>query len=219
MKALTKVIARSMLGKRRAPPYALRKTSLPSFVFRLEGFLLNFDRELFPRGLCRVVERQQQERSIAHRQRDVYETHKHRTYALAYYMTGCELEAEAVTQGAFVRAFQAVEEPDGACVDCAMVQELRERMPLDEQAAPVTASAGDTLSGRNVKRTDMEEALGELPPNERMVFLLRDVEGYDADRVAALLQVSRQQVERTLFSARLRMRRTLASLERPAAAA
>ncbi len=180
---------------------------------------MNFERELFPRGLCRVVERQQQERSVAHRQRDVYETHKHRTYAVAFYMTGCELEAEVVTQGAFVRAFQQVEEPDGACVDCAMVEELRERMPLDEQATPAIPVPGETLSGRNVKRTDMEEALRELPSNERMVFLLRDVEGYDADRVAALLEVSRQQVERTLFSARIRMRSTLAATERPAAAA
>lgn len=180
---------------------------------------MNFERELFPRGLCRVVERQQAERSIDHRQRDVYETHKHHTYAVAFYMTGCELEAEAVTQGAFVRAFRRVDEPDGACVDCAMVEELRERMPLDEQATPATATPGESLSGRNVKRTDMEEALRELPPNERMVFLLRDVEGYDADRVAALLEVSRQQVERTLFSARIRMRSALAAMERQAAAA
>jgi RNA polymerase sigma factor (sigma-70 family) len=65
----------------------------------------------------------------------------------------------------------------------------------------------------------MEEALRELPANERMVFLLRDVEGYDADRVAGLLEVSRQQIERTLFSARIRMRTALARLQRPAAAA
>jgi RNA polymerase sigma-70 factor (ECF subfamily) len=65
----------------------------------------------------------------------------------------------------------------------------------------------------------MEEALKELPPNERMVFLLRDVEGYDADRVAALLEVPRQQVERTLFSARIRIRTALAAMKRPAAAA
>ena len=64
-----------------------------------------------------------------------------------------------------------------------------------------------------------EEALKELPPNERMVFLLRDVEGYDAERVAALLNIPRQQVERTLFSARIRMRTTLATMQRPAAAA
>ena len=159
------------------------------------------------------------ERSLEHRQRDVYETHKHRAYAVAYYMVGNEMEADEVTQDTFVRAFRQAEEPDGRCVDCALVNELRERMPLDEQVAPAESVPGQTLSGRNVKRTEMEEALRELPPNERMIFLLRDVEGYDADRVATLLEIPRQQVERTLLSARIRMRTTLARMQRPAAAA
>lgn len=159
------------------------------------------------------------ERSLEHRQRDIYETHKHRAYAVAYYMVGNEMEAEVVTQDTFVRAFRRAEEPDGRCVDCSLVDELRQRMPLDEQAAPAEAAPGQTLGNRNVKRTEMEEALKDLPPNERMVFLLRDVEGYDADRVAALLEISRQQVERTLLSARIRMRTALAAMNRPAAAA
>lgn len=159
------------------------------------------------------------ERSLEHRQRDIYETHKHRAYAIAYYMVGNEIEAEEVTQDTFVRAFRQAEEPDGRCVDCSLVNELRERMPLDEQAAPAEAVPDLALGGRNIKRTEMEEALKDLPPNERIVFLLRDVEGYDAERVATLLEITRQQVERTLFSARLRLRTTLANLQRPAAAA
>lgn len=180
---------------------------------------MNFDEEFSPHRSCRVVQCQIAERSLEHRQRDVYETHKHRAYAVAYYMMGNEIEADEVTQSAFIRAFRQAEEPDGNCVDCSLVSELRERMPVDEQAAPAEAESGLTLGGRNIKRTDMEEALRELPANERMVFLLRDVEGYDADRVAALLDVPRQQVERTLFSARIRMRSELARLQRPAAAA
>jgi RNA polymerase sigma-70 factor (ECF subfamily) len=134
-------------------------------------------------------------------------------------MVGDEIEAEEVTRDTFVRAFRQAEEPDGRCVDCSLVNELRERMPLDEQAPPAEAVSSLTLGGRNIKRTEMEEALKELPPNERMVFLLRDVEGYDAERVAALLDIPRQQVERTLLSARIRMRTTLAARQRPAAAA
>jgi RNA polymerase sigma-70 factor (ECF subfamily) len=180
---------------------------------------LNFEKDFSPLGSCRVVQCQMSERSLEHRQRDVYETHKHRAYAVAYYMVGNEIEAEEVTQDAFVEAFRRAEEPDGRCIDCSLVNELRQRMPLDEQPAPAEAVPGQTLSGRNVKRTEMEEALKELPPNERMVFLLRDVEGYDADRVAALLEIPRQQVERTLFSARIRIRTSLAAMQRPAAAA
>jgi RNA polymerase sigma-70 factor (ECF subfamily) len=186
----------------------------------IEGMpVLNFEQDFSPQGSCRIVQCQMSERSLEHRQRDVYETHKHRAYAVAYYMVGNEIEAEEVTQDTFVRAFRQAEEPDGRCVDCALVNELRERLPLDEQAVPAESLPGQTLSGRNVKRTEMEEALRELPPNERMIFLLRDVEGYDADRVATLLEIPRQQVERTLLSARIRMRTTLARMQRPAAAA
>jgi RNA polymerase sigma-70 factor (ECF subfamily) len=186
----------------------------------IEGMpVLNFEQDFSPQGSCRIVQCQMSERSLEHRQRDVYETHKHRAYAVAYYMVGNEIEAEEVTQDTFVRAFRQAEEPDGRCVDCALVNELRERLPLDEQAVPAESIPGQTLSGRNVKRTEMEEALRELPPNERMIFLLRDVEGYDADRVATLLEIPRQQVERTLLSARIRMRTTLARMQRPAAAA
>jgi RNA polymerase sigma-70 factor, ECF subfamily len=180
---------------------------------------LNFERDVFSQGSCRIVQRQVSERSLEHRQQDVYETHKHRAYAVAYYMVGNELEAEEVTHDTFVRAFGQAEEPDGRCVDCALVDELRERLPLDEQAEPAEPSQSPSLGKRNVKRTDMEEAVRELPANERMVFLLRDVEGYDADRVAELLQITRQQVERTLFSARIRLRTILASLQRHAEAA
>ena len=185
----------------------------------VRGVLLNFENEFSPQSSCRVVQCQMTERSLEHRQRDIYETHKHRAYAVAYYMVGNEIEADEVTQDTFIRAFRQAEEPDGHCVDCSLVSELRERMPLDQQTPPAQAEPGLTIAGRNVKRTDMEEALRELPPNERVVFLLRDVEGYDPDRVAALLEIPRQQVERTLFSARIRMRAALARQQRPAAAA
>src|SRR5258708_36507910 len=156
------------------------------------------------------------ERSLEHRQRDIYETHKHRAYAVAYYMVGNEKQAEGVGQGTFVRAFRQAEEPDGRCVDCALVNELRERMPLDEQAVPAEPVPGQTLSGRNIKRTELEEAVKDLPPNERLVFLLPAVEGYASDRVAALLPIPRQQVEPALFPPRLPLPHTLPKLQRPA---
>jgi RNA polymerase sigma-70 factor (ECF subfamily) len=176
--------------------------------------LFNLERELSPGSTPRIVDQQSQERSLEQRQRDVYETHRHRTFAVAYYMTGSEIEAEEVLTDTFVRAFdqaaQRQQDPDGKGVDTAMVDELRQRMPIDAVAEPVTASPAEGLAGRNVRRTDLEEALQELPPNERIVFLLRDVEGYNADRVAELIEIPRQQVERTLMAARLRMRSVLA---------
>ncbi len=171
--------------------------------------MFEFERKFSLSETSRMVEQQGQERTLEQRQRDVYETHRHRTFAVAFYMTGNEIEAEEVLEETFVRAFGTQQEPNGQQVDTAMVDELRERLPIDEEAeapAPSTLSLG----GRNVKRTDLEEAVKDLPANERLVFLLRDVEGYSPDKVAELLKSTRQQVERTVFAARMRLRTILA---------
>ncbi len=171
--------------------------------------MFDLEKELSPGRSARIVEQQSQQRSLEQRQRDVYETHRHRTFAVAFYMTGNEIEAEEVLTDTFARAFEKHEEPDARGVDTAMVDELRQRLPIDEIVAPVESVSSPGLGGRNVKRTELEEALKQLPPNERIVFLLRDVEGYPAEKVAELLEVPRQQVERTLLCARIRLRNVL----------
>ena len=171
--------------------------------------MFDFEAE-FSGNKTRVVEQQGQERTLEQRQRDVFETHRHRTFAVAFYMTGNEIAAEEMLEDTFVRAFERTEEPNGMQVDTAMVDELRERLPIDEEAAAPEMTTLSGLGGRNIKRTELEEALKDLPANERLTFLLRDVEGYPAEKVAELLEVPRQQIERTLITARIRLRNVLA---------
>ncbi|HEX5234875.1 MAG TPA: sigma-70 family RNA polymerase sigma factor [Silvibacterium sp.] len=168
-------------------------------------------------GSPRIVALRQAKQSAEARQRDLYDSHRHRTFALAYYMTGNELEAEQILTSTFVEALSAVEEPTRDDVDSALLQQLRQRFPLRPETStalsPVSAdsaaSSGE-LADRNVKRTDLEEAIQELPPVERLLFLLRDVEGYTSAAIAQLLKWPEPQVQRTLFAARLHMRRILA---------
>lgn len=166
----------------------------------------------------KIVALRQAKQCVEACQRDVYESHRHRTFALAYYMTGSEIEAEQILTGTFIRAFRAIEEPSGTDVDAALMQELRPHLREDasEPAAPLPADMADpaaSLDNRNVKRTDLEEAIQYLPATERLLFLLRDVEGYAPAAIAALLEMTEQQVNRTLFSARLRLRRVLAEAQ------
>ncbi|MGH9617846.1 MAG: RNA polymerase sigma factor, partial [Acidobacteriaceae bacterium] len=79
---------------------------------------------------------------------------------------------------------------------------------------PAATVEAENLGSRNVRRTDLEEALWQMPERERLCFLLRDVEGYDAGRIAGLLRSSDVEVQRTIFSARLRMRGLLAKQHR-----
>ncbi len=57
-----------------------------------------------------------------------------------------------------------------------------------------------------------------LPANERLLFLLRDVEGYTPAAIARLLDIPESQVQRACFSARIRLCQVLAEQARNEAA-
>lgn len=169
-------------------------------------------RELFEETSNRVVAVKLEERSIEQVQRDVYESHRHRIFSLAYHMTGNEVQAEQVLTESFIQAFAAAPKPDGDAIDRALIAELRNHFPLTAaESAPVTPSA--TMSGKNVRRTDLEEAIQDLPPAERLLFLLRDVEGYSPEAISRLVEMPQPQVNRALFSARIRLRGILSEME------
>jgi RNA polymerase sigma-70 factor, ECF subfamily len=157
---------------------------------------------------------------VESRQRDIYDSHRHRAFGLAYYMTGSEVEAEQILASTFIKAFQAAPEPDGRGVDSALLEELRQRSDLaldsaepEPEISPDCADPASDLSDRNVKRTDLEEAIWCLPSSERLLFLLRDVEGYTPAAIADLLGVPEPLVQRGLFNARLRLREILAEAQ------
>ena len=173
-------------------------------MFNFEG--LTQDRSI------RVVTSRQLTHECVDVQRDVYDSHRHRVFALAFYMTGNEIEAEQILTSAFVEAFREAVEPQGDQVDLALVAELRKRFPLDQSEPSPDIQAGAStgaLEERNVRRTELEEAIQTLPPSERLLFLLRDVEGYPPAAIADLLQMPEANVQRGLFSARIRLRRAL----------
>ena len=171
--------------------------------------------------MAAIVMSQAIERSAEQEQRDVFESQRHHIFALAYYMTGNEIEAEEILSSTFVQAFRQSNRPDALTVDSVLIGELRGRFSL-AQNEPV-AIAQDTVAEdrnvRNVRRTDLEEALQNLPANERLLFLLREVEGYSVDVIAGLLEIPQPEVQRSLFSARIRLCQALASSKRSSSAA
>ena len=178
--------------------------------------MFKFESEIF--ATSNLVASQAAEQSLEQQQRDVYESHRHRAFSLAFYMTGNEIEAEEILATTFVRAFQAQERPDGFAVDSALVQELSQRFPLQEVEAPAVIVQGAAANQRNVRRSDLEAAVRNLPANERLLFLLRDVEGYAPAMISRLLNIPEPQVQRSCFSARIRLSQLLAEQARNEAA-
>lgn len=169
--------------------------------------------EFEPQGPALVVNFSQA--SAAQKRRDSYESHRHRVFALAFYMTGGEMEADEILANTFVRAFDQTVEPSGEQVDRSLITELQQYVEFEPVApAPAILAPAENLQQRNVKRPDLEAALVHLPATERLVFLLRDVEGYAADRVAAALEITPQAVNVALLRARLKLRQVLAAAPR-----
>ncbi len=176
--------------------------------------MFKFEREISPDSVLSQAAKQ----SCEQEQRDVYESHRHRTFSLAFYMTGNEIEAEEILTTTFVRAFEQTPKPDGFAVDSALVTELSERFPLQKEEPSPAVATGGILGNRNVLRADLEIAVRNLPANERLVFLLRDVEGYQPAAIAKLLDMTEAKVVRTCFTARIRLAQILAQQKRTEAA-
>ena len=142
--------------------------------------------------------------------REIYELNRHRVYSLAFLMTDNELVAEELMIQTFSRAFAGGQESSSEDIDRALIAELREYvdfMPLSLQCAP----AERVLSVRtNTLRVDLERAVVELPPTEKMIFLMHDVERYEHARIADLLGISEDDSCQGLHQARLRLRELLA---------
>ena len=159
-----------------------------------------------------VTARAMAPQSLEERQRDIYESHRHRVFSVSYYMTGSELDAEQILRDAFVDAFRTAPEPDHALIDTALVGQLKKEQFLEDGDALPPPEAGYLPQRHNILRTELEEAIRFLPSKERLIFLLTDVEGYPAKRVAELLNMPPSTVLRAALTARLRLRAELAGL-------
>lgn len=150
------------------------------------------------------------ETSLA-RYEKAYEEHRHRVYALAFWMTDSEVAAEEISSSVFAHAFAKGSIPGAETVDRILLSEIRDLMPIGILRLNIAATSDAASIRGNVKRVDLERAVVQLPPTERMIFLLHDVEAYDHARIARTLGVSEQESQFGLHQARLYLRQLLAA--------
>lgn len=151
----------------------------------------------------------------------LYREHVSRIHAICVRMTGDPSRAEELTQQAFVRAWQNL---DGFRGDGSFFHWLRRlainvvlgdrrsrdrredrEYELDESAErrrPTQPVAAGT-------KMDLESAIAGLPARARQVFVLHDVEGYDHDEIAGLLNVTDGTSKSQLHRARKLLREAL----------
>ncbi|HEY3926991.1 MAG TPA: sigma factor-like helix-turn-helix DNA-binding protein [Candidatus Koribacter sp.] len=142
----------------------------------------------------------------------IYEQNRHRVYALAFWMTNNELQAELLLEATFVRAFAEYQTPDAEQIDRALVAELRDVHMIGF----LTLNCGEVTTIENIrqntKRVHLELAVVQLPATEKLMFLMHDVEGYSHERIARTLKVTVSNSKLGLHQARLRIRELVSKM-------
>ena len=165
----------------------------------------------------------------------IYKLHNRRVYALCLRMVGNTAEAEDLAQEAFLQLFRKIATFRGESAFSTwlhrlsvnvVLMRLRKKSlaetSLEETTEPDEESGGPRkdiggpdlrLSG-SVDRVNLERAVAQLPPGYRSIFVLHDVQGYEHNEIAAIMNCSIGNSKSQLHKARMRLRELLQEDER-----
>jgi RNA polymerase sigma-70 factor (ECF subfamily) len=157
-----------------------------------------------------------------------------RVYALCFRLGGSHDAADDLTQEAFIKAFQAIESFDEAYPFAAWILRIASNnalnyikrqkfqvsgeegeLVLEQQAAPKADS--DPLEALSREEMDRryQEAVNQLPPEFKVVFVMRMHEDLSYEEIAARLRISVGTVMSRLHRARQRLVEQLKDLLEP----
>ena len=146
----------------------------------------------------------------------IYRVHVARIHSLTRRMLGSH-EADEVTQDIFVRTWQKLSQFRGDSAFSTwlhrlavnVVIERRRSFAIQRERMSDDPSALDRVTvapARADLTVDFEQAIGQLPPGARQIFVLHDVEGYKHREIAAMLEIATGTSKRQLHRARMLMR-------------
>lgn len=160
---------------------------------------------------------------------EIYALHKRRIYSLCLRMVGNTTEAEDLTQEVFLQLHRKISTFRGdsafstwlhrLTINVVLMQLRRKGLQLislDEAMEPAvddgprrSFGAADPLLSGAIDRLTLENAVASLPAGYRLIFLLHDVEGYEHNEIASMLDCSIGNSKSQLHKARLRLRELL----------
>jgi len=158
----------------------------------------------------------------------LYNLHKRRVYSLCLRMTANTAAAEDLTQEAFLQLFRKIGTFRGEsafstwlhrmAVNVVLMQlrkkglnvvPLEETMEGEEESAKKEPGADDIRLAGSIDRLQLQQAITELPPGYRMIFLLHDVQGYEHNEIAEMVGCSIGNSKSQLHKARMKLRELL----------
>jgi len=159
----------------------------------------------------------------------LYSLHKRRIYSLCLRMVGNLAEAEDLTQEAFLQLHRRIATFRGdsafstwlhrLAINVVLmhlrkkglaVVSLDEAMePAPEERAGRSFGAPDPALSGAIDRMALERAIDALPAGYRLIFVLHDIEGYEHNEIASMLECSIGNSKSQLHKARLKLRDAL----------
>jgi RNA polymerase sigma-70 factor (ECF subfamily) len=164
----------------------------------------------------------------------LYSLHKRRIYSLCMRMVGNAAEAEDLTQEAFLQLHRKISTFRGdsafttwlhrLAINVVLMQIRKKGLSLismDEAMEPTPEGspgrdfgALDLILSGSIDRLALERAVGDLPTGYRVVFVLHDIEGYEHNEIASMLDCSIGNCKSQLHKARLKLRDALSAFTR-----
>jgi RNA polymerase sigma-70 factor (ECF subfamily) len=160
----------------------------------------------------------------------IYQLHCRRVYALCLRMVGDPVEAEDLTQEAFLQLFRKIHTFRGESAFSSWLHRLtanivlmrfRKKRPIaisldevirpdDEHDRPTLEIGAPDLRLIGVfDRVNLQTAVQQLPEGYRSMFLLHDVQGFEHNEIATMLGCSVGNSKSQLHKARRRLRELL----------
>lgn len=160
---------------------------------------------------------------------ELYSMHKRRIYSLCLRMVGNVAEAEDLTQEAFLQLHRKIATFRGESAFSTWLHRLSinvvlmhlrrkglQLTSLDEAMEPSpedrpgrSFGAPDLVLSGAIDRLVLERAIGDLPAGYRLIFVLHDIEGYEHNEIATMLECSIGNSKSQLHKARLKLRESL----------
>src|SRR5579885_2957190 len=159
---------------------------------------------------------------------ELYSRHSRRVYSLCLRMTANTAEAEDLAQEVFIQLHRKVGSFSGESAFTTWLHRMAVNvvlMHLRKKGLPVVSleeategnedtpkkdfGADDPVLSGSVDRLRLQNAVEQLPPGYRSIFVLHDIEGYEHNEIAAMVGCSIGNSKSQLHKARMKLREFL----------
>jgi RNA polymerase sigma-70 factor (ECF subfamily) len=152
---------------------------------------------------------------------ELYRSHTGRVYALCLRMLANARLAEELTQETFVLAWNRLGEFRGESAFSSWVHRIavnaalahlrtdRRRLARIGSSEEISEPAREGDEAAHATAIDIEHAIGLLPAQARAVFILHEIEGYQHDEIAVMMNIASGTSKTQLHRARARLREIL----------